>query len=64
MGIRDEITVLPADDPNKMKLGYKCIEVPTDKTLREYCKEIMSPEDFREMKKHMVKIERWKQEND
>ena len=62
--VRDKITILKKDDSNRIQLGYKCIEVPHDKTVREHCKDILSPKDFEEMEKHMVEIEIWKNENE
>jgi len=46
MEIRDKITVLPADDPNKKKLGWKIVELPIGMTWREYYKQELSEEDF------------------
>ena len=58
---RNKITILPADDPNKIKRGYKFIEVYGDMTMRNFCKDILSPEDFKEMEQYMIKIEKWKE---
>ena len=61
---RTDITVLPPDDPNKIKLGYKCIEVPPGKAIRELCKEVFSPEEFAEMEDFMIEAGKWEDENE
>lgn len=39
---RTEITILPADDPNKKRLGWKILELGIGETMKDY----LSPEDF------------------
>ena len=54
MDRRDDITVLPADDPNKERLGYKIHMIPMGMTSREYWKQELSEEEFAQ----------WEYEND
>lgn len=45
---RDGIIILPPDDPNKKRLGYKIYEIPWDRDGEEYLKEVMSPDGYGE----------------
>lgn len=44
--IKQDITVLPADDPKKVKLGWTVHEIPGDMGEVEYWKKHLSPEEF------------------
>ena len=52
-----EVTNLPDDDPKKVRLGWKIVEVPFGKTLIEHNKETMSEEVFNKwMKRTSCKL--------
>jgi len=51
MEIRPKITILPADDPKKVKLGYKIYEIPCGEDARDYFKRTMTSEEFSKWEK-------------
>lgn len=76
MDIRKEITVLPADESGKKRLGYKCYEQQPGETWVELHKRVLPSKEFEEWKtKYMQKaldslekltddsIELWKSED-
>ena len=54
---RMNITVLPGDDPNKERLGFRVLEIPHGRKVREFCEEILSPELLKEWEEVIQEIE-------
>lgn len=46
--IRQDITVLPSDPPNQIKIGWVIYEIPPNQTEIEHMRSVLSPEQFQE----------------